>query len=74
MRLFRQLWIALTFLFLLSVVLPSCSSRSREAVCKGNSNYRGQHPKKNKSRYNQKFSYKNRSVRKDYVIKNGIAH
>ena len=74
MRLFRQFWIALTFFFLLSVVLPSCSSRSREAVCKGNSNYRGQHAKKNKSRYNQKYTYKTRSVRKDYVIKNGIAH
>jgi hypothetical protein len=24
--------------------------------------------------YNQKYNYKNRSVRKDYVIKNGIAH
>ncbi len=74
MRLFRQWWIVLAFIILLPVVLPSCSSRSREAVCKGNSNYRGQHPKKNKSRYNQKYSYKNKSVKKSYVIKNGIAH
>ena len=74
MGLFRKLCITLTFLFLISIVLPSCSNRSREAVCKGNSNYRSQHPKKNKSGYNQKYSYKTRSVRKDYVIKNGIAH
>ncbi|TRZ74044.1 MAG: hypothetical protein D4R97_04525 [Bacteroidetes bacterium] len=74
MRLFRQWWIVLAFIFLFSVVFPSCSSRSREAVCKGNSTYRGYTQKKNKSRYIQKYTYKNRSVRKDYVIKNGIAH
>lgn len=74
MRLFRLRWIVLPSVFILAVVFSSCSSRSREAVCKGNSTYSGYHPKKNKSRYNQKYSYKNRSVRKDYVIKNGIAH
>jgi hypothetical protein len=56
------------------VVFSSCSSHLREAACKGNSTYRGYNPKKNKSRYSQKYNYKNRSVRKDYVIKNGIAH
>jgi hypothetical protein len=56
------------------MVFSSCSSHLREAACKGNSTYRGYNPKKNKSRYSQKYNYKNRSVRKDYVIKNGIAH
>jgi hypothetical protein len=74
MKLFRLRWIVFALVFLVSVVVSSCSSHSREAICKGNSPNRGYNPKKNKSRYNQKYSYKSRSVRKDYVIKNGIAH
>jgi len=73
MKLFRQRWTVFALFFLISVVFPSCSSHSREAICKGSNTYKGYNPKKNKSRYNQKYIYKNRSVRKDYVIKNGIA-
>jgi hypothetical protein len=71
---YRKRWIFLAFIFLLSVAAPSCGSHSREAICKGNNTYRGYKSKKNKSRYNQKYISKSRSVRKDYVIKNGIAH
>jgi len=74
MKLYRQWWIVLTLIFLLSTAFSSCSNRSREAVCKGNSPSKGYSLRKNKSRYNQKYSYKTKSVRKDYVIKNGIAH
>jgi hypothetical protein len=74
MKLTRLKWFFLSLIFLVSTVLFSCSKKSREGLCKGNNTYRGYVPKKNKSRYNQKYSYKTRSVRKDYVIKNGIAH
>jgi hypothetical protein len=75
MRLFLPTGIVLALIFLLSVMSSSCASSSRKSVCKGNNTYyRGYNQKKNKSSYNQKYTYKYRSVRKDYVIKNGIAH
>jgi hypothetical protein len=74
MNLLRYKWIFLIMIFLVSLVGPSCSSRSRESLCRTNGTYRSYNAKKNKSRYNQKYNAKTRSVRKDYVIKNGIAH
>lgn len=65
--------VALLALIVAGPVFISCSSKSCGGVVTspgGKSKY----AKKNKSYYRQKFSYKPRSVRKDYVIKNGIAH
>jgi hypothetical protein len=73
MNLYRKDWLIVTVSFLFLMVCFSCSSHSREAMCKGNNTYRSYQAKKNKSRYNQKYVYKNKSVKKDYVIKNGIA-
>ena len=74
MKLFLEKSIFISLIFLISMTGNSCSSHLREAVCKGNNTYRVHSHKKNKSNYNQKYSYKSRSVKKDYVIKNGIAH
>ena len=65
--------IIIPLIFIVSLIITSCSSHIRENACKGNNTYRGYIPKKNKSRYNQIYGYKGRSVKKDYVIKNGIA-
>jgi len=73
MKLYRKDWLTVTVSFLFLVFCFSCSSHSREAICKGNNTYRSHHSKKNKSRYNQRYVYKSKSVKKDYVIKNGIA-
>lgn len=66
--------IIIPFIFIVSLIIASCSSHMRETTCKGNNTYRGYIPKKNKSRYRQIYGFKSRSVKKDYVIKNGIAH
>jgi hypothetical protein len=73
MKLSKSDWIIFIMVCFLAGLAPSCASRSREASCRGNNTYRAYNPKKNKSRYGQKYDYKNHSVRKDYVIKNGIA-
>ncbi len=67
-------WIFFTLIVIISLIFPFCSSHAKIAACKGTNAHRGYIQKKNKSRYNQKFGFKSRSVRKDYVIKNGIAH
>ena len=73
MKSYRLSGIIFGVFFLLSVLFSSCSSRSREAVCKGNYTQKNYTSKKNKSRYNEKYVTKSKSVKKDYVIKNGIA-
>jgi hypothetical protein len=73
MKLIPVKWIIIPLILLFSLAITSCSSHLRESACKGNNTYRGYKPKKNKSRYNQIYGYKSRSVKKDYVIKNGIA-
>ena len=67
-------WIIFVLVVLFTFAGSSCSTRNKMGSCKENSTYRNYNPKKNKSRYSQRYSYKNRSVRKNYVIKNGIAH
>jgi hypothetical protein len=74
MKLFLKRLTVFALIFFLSVGFNSCSSHSREAICKGNYPHRGYNPKKNKSRFTPQNSNTNKSVRKDYVIKNGIAH
>jgi hypothetical protein len=69
---YRLVIFALVFLF--TFAGSSCSKKSQMGLCKENNAYRNYHPKKNKSKYSQKYRNKDRSVRKDYVIKNGIAH
>jgi hypothetical protein len=74
MNIFRTKWIFFTFIILFSLTFSFCSSHSKLAACKGSNAHMGYIQKKNKSRYSQKYSLKTRSVKKDYVIKNGIAH
>ncbi len=74
MNIFRTKWIFFTLIIFVSSIFPFCSSRARVNACKGNNTYRGYISKKNKSKYAQKYSFKSRSVKKDYVIKNGTAH
>ena len=74
MKFYKHSGIILGVIFIISVLFSSCASGKREAVCKGNYTQKNYNSKKNKSRYNQKYASKSKSVRKDYVIKNGIAH
>ncbi|HTX87642.1 MAG TPA: hypothetical protein VMC08_01545 [Bacteroidales bacterium] len=48
---------------------PLASCKSEKAECYASSFYKKKH-KKNHSNYAKKYGYKNRPVRKDYVIKN----
>ena len=73
MRLSKRICVILIPVILLSGLLFSCSSRTRVMLCKANNPRMHYNAKKNKSRYGQKYNYKNHAVRKDYVIKNGIA-
>jgi hypothetical protein len=73
MKFTQQFVVIVGIVFLFSVVFSSCASRKRENTCRANNTYHNYSKKKNKSRYNQKYVSKSKSVRKDYVIKNGIA-
>lgn len=68
----KSLFFLIVFLFSL-FSLSSCS-HSRKSLCSGNITPKASYNKRNKSNYGKRFSYKPRSVKKDYVIKNGIAH
>lgn len=71
-----RLKIILYFLVLILIpvyILPSCKS-SRKSTCNTGSYHKKYNAKKNRNGYNQKYSFKSRSIRKDYVIKNGIAN
>ncbi len=64
------------FLFLISFVillpgLSSCSSRTKG--CMSDKTYRTHSYKKNKSGRRNPSDYKSKTVKKDYVIRNGIA-
>ncbi|MCX6244076.1 MAG: hypothetical protein NTU98_05165 [Bacteroidetes bacterium] len=51
----------------------SCSHKSSVNSCR-ESNYHNRYgTQKNKNNYSKKYGYKSRTVKKDYVIKNGIA-
>jgi hypothetical protein len=64
----------LLLLFVSSLVLCSACS-SRKSLCTGNVTHKTtSYNKRNKNNYGKRYSYKSKSVRKDYVIKNGIAH
>ncbi len=56
----------------LAASFSSCSSKSY--AYNGSKGSKTSYSKKNKSYYRQRFSSKQRSTRKDYVIKNGIAN
>lgn len=58
---------------ILIAFLSSCGS-SRMNTCQSNHYHKTYNTKKNRSNYGQRYSYKTRSVKKEYVIKNGIAH
>jgi len=65
--------INLLFIILITIIVgASCASNS--GAYYGAKQKRTSYSKKNKNFYHQKFSNKPRSTRKDYVIKNGIAH
>jgi hypothetical protein len=69
----RTKWIFFTLIVLIPLIFTFCSTHSKIAACKGSNAHRGYIQKKNKSRYSQKLGFKSKSVKKDYVIKNGIA-
>lgn len=73
MKSFRGKWLFITLIFLISMILSSFSPHHRESSFKGSRTYSGRAHNKNKSRYNKKYNYKSKTVKKDYVIKNGIA-
>jgi hypothetical protein len=51
----------------------SCGS-SKMSTCQTKQYHKTYNTKKNRNNYGQRYSQKTRSVRKEYVIKNGIAH
>jgi hypothetical protein len=57
------------FIIFMGLGLGSCNSR--KAVCDSNKQYQPSKMKKNKSNYGVRYGYKSKSVRKDYVIRNG---
>jgi hypothetical protein len=59
-------------LFLLTAFFSSC--KSEKSFCKEKNFHKTYNTKKNRSNYNQKYSSKTRSIKKDYRIRNGIAN
>jgi len=61
-------------IFIVSLFSFSSCSHSRKSLCSGNIIHKSNYGKRNKNNYGKRYSYKSKSVRKDYVIKNGIAN
>jgi hypothetical protein len=62
----------LIIFILISLLLSSC--KSGKTTCKEKQFHKTYNTKKNRSNYNQKYSSKTRSIKKDYRIRNGIAN
>jgi len=58
--------------FFLTGLFSSC--KSRKQLCNEKQFHKTYNTKKNRSNYNQKYSSKTRSIKKDYRIRNGIAN
>lgn len=58
--------------FFLGTVCTSCNSGKK--LCQEKSFHKTYNTKKNRSKYNQRYSIKPKSVKKDYRIRNGIAN
>ena len=74
---FRFKSISGTFLVVLSffIVTLSASCKKNIPTCQSNKTFhKTYNTKKNRSNYGQLYGNHSRSVKKDYVIKNGIAH
>ena len=59
-------------IILLTALFPSC--KSGKSLCNEKQFHKTYNTKKNRSNYNQKYSSKTRSIKKDYRIRNGIAN
>lgn len=64
--------ISILMLFLFLFAGSGCSSRKKH--CSGNVPTKSSYNKRNKNNYSKRYSNKSRSVKKDYVIRNGIAN
>jgi hypothetical protein len=67
----RTVQVIIMLLLISGIISGSC--HSRKDLCNSKSYHKTYNTKKNRNRYNQKYSNKGKTVKKDYVIRNGIA-
>jgi hypothetical protein len=71
---FKVLCYSFTFWIAILITASFASCKSDKHLCHEKQFHKTYNTKKNKSKYNQKYSVKNKSIRKDYRIRNGVAN